>query len=377
MATLQHGMPLAGTLVVSLEQAVAAPVCTSRLANAGARVIKIERAEGDFARSYDEYVKGEATYFVWANHGKESVCLDLKAEEDRALFERLLGEADVFVQNLSVGAVERLGYGWETLHERYPRLIVCAISGYGEDNAYAGMRAYDMLIQAESGLSGISGRGRIGASIADILTGINAHGAILEALMRRQQSGEGELLSASLFASMTDLMAVPLLQTQYAGKAPAYLGMRHPSIVPYGAFPTADDTEIVIAVQNEREWGRLCRDVLQRPDMADEPAFDGNTRRTAARERVETGIAEVTGGLSEAVLVERLRAAQIAFGKLNAPGDVLQHPAFRTAQVTLPDGQTAAIPAPPVASSWLGDDLGSCPALGADTASIRREFGDG
>ncbi|WP_440996820.1 CaiB/BaiF CoA transferase family protein [Arhodomonas sp. SL1] len=375
MTMHEPGKPLEGTVVVSLEQAVAAPVCTSRLANAGARVIKIERPEGDFARGYDEYVKGEATYFVWANHGKESVCLDLRADGDREVFEGMLAGADVFVQNLSVGAIDRLGYGWETLHERYPRLVVCNISGYGEDNDYARMRAYDMLVQAESGLSSISGRGRIGVSIADIVTGINAYGAILEALIRRGRSGEGERLSASLFASMADLMAVPLLQTRYAGRAPEYMGMRHPSIVPYGAFPTADDTEVVISIQNEREWERLCRDVLETPELLDEPQFSSIARRTANRERVEAAIAAVTARLPEAELIARLDCALIAYGKLNEPADVLDHPALRLAQVELANGDAAEIPAPPVQARWLGDHLGHCPSLGENTEAIRREFG--
>ncbi|WP_018719128.1 CaiB/BaiF CoA transferase family protein [Arhodomonas aquaeolei] len=375
MDTQAQDKPLAGSLVVSLEQAVAAPVCTARLANAGARVIKIERPEGDFARGYDEYVKGEATYFVWANHGKESVCLDLRDDADRAVFEGLLERADVFVQNLSVGAIDRLGYGWEALNARFPRLIVCGISGYGEDNAYASMRAYDMLIQAESGLSSISGRGRIGVSIADIVTGINAYGAILEALIRRERTGEGERLGASLFSSMADLMAVPLLQTRYAGEAPAYMGMRHPSIVPYGAFPTADGTEVVISIQNEREWERLCRDVLGRPDLFEEPAFASIARRTAERERVEAAVAEATAALSEAALIERLDRARIAYGKLNEPADVLDHPALRQAHVALAGGADAEIPAPPVQARWYGDHLGRCPSLGENTEAIRREFG--
>lgn len=377
MNTQAEEKPLSGTVVVSLEQAVAAPVCTSRLANAGARVIKIERPEGDFARAYDGYVKGEATYFVWANHGKESVCLDLRTDDDRAVFENLLARADVFVQNLSVGAIDRLGYDWETLNARYPRLIMCSISGYGEDNEYAQMRAYDMLVQAESGLSSISGRGRIGVSIADIVTGINGYGAILEALIRRQRTGEGERLQASLFASMADLMAVPLLQTRYAGQAPEYMGMHHPSIVPYGAFPTADDTEVVISIQNEREWERLCRDVLERPDLLEEPDFASIALRTRARERVEAAVSEATRRLPETRLIERLSAARIAFGKLNEPRDVLEHPALRLAQVGLANGEEADIPAPPVQARWLDANLGRCPSLGEDTDAIRQEFRHG
>lgn len=368
------GKPLEDVLVVSLEQAVAAPVCTTRLANAGARVIKIERPEGDFARGYDNFVKGEATYFVWANHGKESICLNLREDADRALFESILARADVLVQNLSSGAIDRLGYGWEVLHGRYPGLILCAISGYGEDNSYARMRAYDMLVQAESGLSSISGGGRIGVSIADIVTGINAYGAILEALANRERTGRGEYLAASLFGSMADLMAVPLLQTRYGGHPPAYMGMRHPSIVPYGAIPTADDTEVVIAIQNEREWVRLCRDVLEAPELLERDEFVSNTARTRARSVVESTLASITRRLPEQTLIERLDQHQIAYGKLNEAPEVLDHPALGWSRVSLGNGDEAEVPAPPVRASWIAGDLGHCPALGENSEAIAREF---
>ncbi|RDD60921.1 CaiB/BaiF CoA transferase family protein [Ferruginivarius sediminum] len=368
--------PLDGTLVVSLEQAVAAPVCTRRLALAGARVIKVERAEGDFARGYDDYVKGQSTYFVWANHGKESICLDLKDPDDKALMWRLLARADVFVQNLSAGAVDRLGFDSASLKEAAPRLIVCAISGYGSGHALEGMRAYDMLIQAESGFSSVSGGGRVGVSIADILTGINAYGGILEALARRERTGTGDHFSVSLFASMADLMAVPLLQARYHGKGPSYMGMRHPSIVPYGAFPVADGKEVVIAVQNEREWERLCRDVLRSPALAERPEYASNTKRKSHRDEVEASIASITGALSEAELIDRLEAARVAYGRMNTPEDVLAHPAYREVSVGVGDAESARMPAPPLAAPWLTETLGHCPALGEDTQAIRQEFGE-
>lgn len=366
--------PLDGVLVVSIEQAVAAPVCTARLGDAGARVIKVERPEGDFARGYDAYVKGEATYFVWANHGKESVCLDLKLDEDRAVLTALLGRADVFVQNLSTGAVDRLGFGPAALRARYPRLITCSISGYGEDNAYRGMRAYDMLVQAESGLSSVSGNGRVGVSVADIVTGINAHGAIVEALLLRDRTGQGSDLRLSLFDSMTDLMAVPLLQTAYSGKAPEYVGMRHPSIVPYGSFPTTG-SDVVLSIQNEREWVRLCFDVLDVPDMATRPGFESNKARTENREAVEAAISAVTRGFSQQTLIDHLRRARIACGVLNSVQEVLTHPAYRTASVELPSGEAVDLPAPATQCDWHGPALGRCPALGEHSAAIRREFG--
>lgn len=368
------GKPLENVLIISLEQAVAAPVCTARLANAGARVIKVERPEGDFARDYDDLVKGEASYFVWANHGKESICLNLRLDGDREIFESILSVADVLVQNLSSGAIDRLGYSWETLHARYPRLIVCSISGYGEGNPYARMRAYDMLIQAESGLSSISGNGRIGISIADIVTGINAYGAILEALAQRERTGEGSYLSASLFGSMADLMAVPLLQTYYGDQPPTYMGMRHPSIVPYGAFPTADDTEVVVAIQNEREWQRLCCDVLEAPELLSREGFDSNTARTAARALVESTLSAITRRLPEKDFIQRLDDNQIAYGKLNEARDVLEHPALRWAHVALSNGEKVQLPAPPVQAAWISEDLAQCPALNQDGRAIAEEF---
>lgn len=366
--------PLDGILVVSVEQAVAAPTCTARLADAGARVIKIERPEGDFARRYDGYVKGEATYFVWLNRGKESVCLNLKAEADRALLDRLLARADVFVQNLAVGAADRLGLGHEALRARFPRLVTCSISGYGEDGPYAGMRAYDMLVQAESGLTTISGDGRIGVSIADIVTGINAAAAVLEALHLRARTGEGSHVALSLFDSMADLMAVPLLQTAYTGRPPQWSGMRHPSIVPYGAFPTADGREIVIAVQNEREWARLCRQVLERPDLIDEARTADNTARTANRAFVEDAVAAATRRLTAEEARRRLMAAEIACGLVNPLPQVLEHPALHRSPVTLPTGDTADIPAAPARTPWHDGAPRAVPALGAHTEAVRREF---
>ncbi len=366
--------PLDGILVVSLEQAVAAPTCSARLADAGARVIKVERQEGDFARGYDSYVKGEATYFVWANRGKESICLDLKADGDRAVLERILAQADVFIQNLSVGAAERLDLGAAALQQRYPRLISCFISGYGEHGPYRHMRAYDMLLQAESGFSSISGDGRAGVSIADIITGINAEAAILEALLQRQHTGKGSHIGLSLFDSMADLMAVPLLQTRYSGESPRYIGMRHPAIVPYGNFPTADGGEVVFSIQNEREWARLCEQILERPELITDPRSCDNRARTANREFVEKIVAAVTRSRSQAKLTSQLRNAGIAHGRFNHLPEVLSHPQLRGCAVPLPDGEVAEIPAPPARVPWRGDTLGGVPGLDAQGAAIRAEF---
>ena len=367
-------LPLSGVLVVALEQAVAAPTCTARLADAGARVIKIERPEGDFARAYDDYVKGEATYFVWANRGKESIRLNLKASGDSAFMDRMLAQADVFVQNLAVGAAARLGLGASALQERYPRLISCSISGYGDSGSYKDMKAYDMLIQAESGLSSVSGRNRIGVSIADIVTGINAYGAILEALVLRRRTGRGSDLSLSLFDSLADLMAVPILQQAYTQVAPKNLGMHHPSIVPYGSYPSRDGTEVMIAVHNNREWARLCEQVLELPDLVKDPRFVDNKSRTANRNILEPIIAEVTGSYSSEDLMEKLRAAGIAYGMLNDLPAVVAHPALRKLSVKLPNGQFADIPAPPAKTPWCPDAFGSVPALGQHDEDLRAEF---
>jgi itaconate CoA-transferase len=373
----QRGMPrpLEGVLVVSLEQAVAAPVCTARLADAGARVIKVERPEGDFARGYDDFVKGEASYFVWANRGKQSIRLDLKTPADLAVMQNMVAGADVFVQNLAVGAAARLGLGADTLRDCHPRLITCAISGYGEEGAYSDMKAYDLLIQAESGLSAISGGARIGVSVADIVTGINAHGAILEALALRNRSGQGSHVSVSLFDSLADMMAVPLLQQAGTGTAPENLGLRHPSIVPYGSFPTSDGTDMMIAVQNDREWLRLCAQFSGMQALVTDPRFADNKARTANRDILEPLIAAVTAACSADALAARLRAAGIAHGRVNDLDKVLAHAALRTGTVTLPDKQMAVIPAPPVRAPWSSVHLGEVPAPGEHDEDLRAEFG--
>lgn len=367
-------LPLSGVLVVALEQAVAAPTCTVRLADAGARVIKIERPEGDFARGYDNFVHGEATYFVCANRGKESICLDLKSDDDKAFMDRMLARADVFVQNFAVGAAARLGLGAAALQERFPRLICCSISGYGESGPYKDMKAYDMLIQAESGLSSVSGGNRIGVSIADIVTGINAYGAILEALLVRQRTGKGSNLSLSLFDSLADLMAVPILQQIHTQIAPRNVGMHHPSIVPYGSYPSSDGTDVIIAVHNNREWARFCEQVVMLPELVNDAQFADNKSRTTNRDILEPMIAEATGSLPQEELLNKLRAAGIAHGMLNDLPAVIVHPAFRNLPVKLPGGKLADVPAPPARTPWTPDEFGPVPALGQDEKHLRAEF---
>ncbi len=368
---------LSGLLVVSLEQAVAAPYCSSRLADAGARVIKIERPEGDFARGYDRAAKGESAYFVWLNRGKESIALDLKAEADRALAGRMLAAADVFIQNLAAGAADRLGFGSEALRARHPRLITCNISGYGAEGPYAAMKAYDLLVQAESGLASVTGRpegpGRVGVSVCDIAAGMYAHAAILEALLARERTGEGRAIAVSLFDGMADWMTVPYLFQVYGGRAPERVGLNHPSIAPYGAYSTADG-EVVISIQNQREWRRFCAEVLLQAGLAEDPRFQDNPARVANRPALDREIAAVLGRLPLEQAVNRLAAAGVAYGRLNDVAGLAAHPQLRTAGVETPSGAVDLI-APPARISGAETDFGPVPALDAQGVRIRREFG--
>ncbi len=372
-----HKGPLDGLLVVSMEQAVAAPVCSCKLADAGARVIKIERAEGDFARGYDAAAKGQSTYFVWLNRGKESVCLDIKQPEDKALLERLVARADVFIQNLAPGAMGRAGFGSEALRARHPRLITVDISGYGETGPYASMKAYDLLVQAESGLASITGHpagpGRVGVSACDIACGTMAHAAVLEALIERGITGRGKGIAVSLFDAMADWMNVPLLYTEGTGKAPARVGLAHPSICPYGAFPTADGSLVLISIQNEREFADLCRIFLEQPDLPQREGFRSNVERVANRAMVDAHIAEGFARHSRADCAARLKAANIAFGFVNTVEELATHPALRRLEVETPNG-TVAVAAPAARFSEDTRRFGPVPALGAHSAAVRAEF---
>ena len=278
--------PLNGTLVVSLDQAVAAPMTARRLADAGARVIKLERPEGDFARYYDDVVKGQCTHYVWLNRGKESVVADLTKAEDRQLFEAMLAKADVFLQNLKPGSLAKLGYPIESLREKHPKLICCSISGYGDEGPYRDRKAYDLLIQAESGLASITGGpdapARVGVSLVDIGTGLHAYEAILEALIARGRTGQGADIRVSMFDAMIEWMAIPLLFGEH-GEPPRRMGLTHFSVAPYGVFQTRDGSPILISVQNDREWTVFCNNVLGRPELAADPRFATNPARVANR----------------------------------------------------------------------------------------------
>jgi itaconate CoA-transferase len=369
---------LEGILVIAIEQAVAAPFCTSRLADAGARVIKVERREGDFARGYDRLAAGQSSYFVWLNRGKESVVLDIKAAEDRALLRRMLARADVMVENLAPGALDRLGLGREALASLNPRLVQCHISGFGPEGPMRGRKAYDLLMQAETGLAAVTGTAeapaRVGVSVCDIGTGMYAFAAILEALIRRGRTGRGAVIDVSLFDAMADWMAVPLLQAEGSGRNPERIGLHHVSIAPYGAYPCAGGAEILIAIQNEREWQAFCAGVLGDAALARDPRFDDPSRRVANREALDAVIAGIFGGLAREAVMARLEAARIAHASVNTPLDLARHPHLRRVGVATPAGPVA-IPAPPARIEGQGPSLGPVPALGADTAAIRDEFG--
>ena len=368
---------LDGILVVALEQAVAAPYASSRLADAGARVIKIERPEGDFARGYDRAAKGQSSYFVWLNRGKESLVLDIKRPDDKALLGRIVARADVFIQNLAPGAAERAGFGADDLRRKYPRLIVCDISGYGEDNSYRDMRAYDMLVQAESGLASVTGGpeapARVGVSVCDIAAGMYAQSAILEALLRRGQTGTGETIKVSLFDGMADWMAVPLIHHDYGGHAPERIGLRHPSVAPYESFATADGGRIVISIQNEREWARFAERILGNPEWATDGRFADNVARVKNRAHWAPAIARVFAGATREAMARKLKDAEIAHGFVNSIPEFSRHPALRRAETPTPEGPVA-VPAPPARRPGDGASLRPVPALGEHSAAIRREF---
>jgi len=368
--------PLSGILVVALEQAVAAPMCTCRLADAGARVIKIERPEGDFARGYDSLVHGESAYFVWLNRGKQSVVLDLARADDKALLEAMTARADVFVQNLKPGAIGRLGFAIDRLRAAYPRLIACSISGYGESGPYAQRKAYDLLIQAESGLASVTGGpeapARVGVSVVDVATGMNAYEAILEALIARQAGGEGAEIAVSMFDAMADWMTVPLLQHE-GGQTPERVGLAHPSISPYGVFKSKDGADVLISIQNDREWVILARDVMGDAALAADPDFATNLERVKRRPQTDGRVAAAFAAMPVDELTARLAKADIAFGRVSDPEILRRHPHLRRITVGAPSGPVS-YPAPAPLSSGEPRRYGAVPALGQHTAQVRAEF---
>src|ERR1700728_714197 len=305
-------LPLEGLIVIAVEQAVAAPFCSSRLADAGAHVIKVERPEGDLARGYDAAAKGQSSYFVWLNRGKDSVVVDLATSEGRASLEALIASADVLLQNLKPGSMDKLGFSLDRLKKDYPALICCTISGYGDDGPYAHRKAYDLLIQAESGLASITGGAdgpsRVGLSIVDIATGATAHAAILEALIVRSRSGDGADIRISMFDVMADWLSVPLLNSE-AGNPPQRMGLAHPSIAPYGVFRSKDGRDILISIQSERAWKKLCAGGLAQPGLPNDPRFSHMVERVRNRALTDKTVGDCFATLTRGELLKRLSDA--------------------------------------------------------------------
>ena len=368
---------LQGLLVISLEQAVAAPYAASRLADAGARVIKVERPEGDFARGYDADAKGQSSYFVWLNRGKESVALNLKQADDLQILENMISKADIFIQNLMPGALERLGLSSAELRAADPGLITCDISGYGSNGPFQQMKAYDFLVQAEVGLAEITGApeqpGRVGVSICDIAAGMTAHQAILQALYARSRTGKGRGIEVSLFHALADWMNVPYIQSQYGGRDIRRPGLHHPTIAPYGAYRCGDGRQLLLSIQNEREWQRLCSDVLQQPDLPENPKFSSNVKRVENRAALDDILNTVFAAHSIDQLAVMLQTAQIAFGRLNTMDDFAAHPQNRFVTVRTTGGELQIL-APGALVNGVIAPLGAVPDLGANSTAIRDEF---
>ncbi len=370
---------LSGITVIAIEQALAAPYTSGRLAEAGARVIKIERDEGDFARHYDDFVNGESAYFVWANGGKESVTLNLKTAADADLLRSMLQSADVLLQNLVPGALSRLGFDLEDLHQQHPSLIICSVSGYGEDGPYRDQKAYDLLIQAESGLCSITGTGnqltRVGVSVSDISAGMTAYQEILQALFARERDPErrGRIINVSLFQSTVDWMNVPYLQHHHGGFTPQNHGLKHPSIAPYGAFTCGDNKQILISIQNEREWQNLCEIALGDPDMARDERFSSSTRRLENRQILDDRIEAVFRQDDRETVIQKLAAAGIAYGRLSDLDDLATHPQVKFREIDIAGKIIQLLDRGAEVAGKLRKVL-KLPSLGQDNEKIRKEF---
>jgi len=381
--SIEAPRPLDGITVVSLEHAIAAPFCTRQLADMGARVIKIERpGGGDFARGYDERVRGLSSHFVWTNRSKESLTLDLKREEAGGVMERLLETADVLVQNLAPGAAARLGLSFDALHKKYPRLIVCDISGYGEGGPYQDKKAYDLLIQSESGFLSVTGTKddpvKAGCSIADIAAGMYAYSAILNALLLRQKTGLGSRLDVSMLESMVEWMGFPMYYAFEGATPPVRAGAAHASIYPYGPFPVGDGATIMLGLQNEREWRVFCAQVLRQAELAEDPRFISNSLRTANRDDLRALIVAAFADLSIEQVTQRLEDAQIANARVNDMAGVWAHPQLqargRWSQVDSPAGELPAL-LPPASSNAFAPRMAAVPAVGQNTDAVLASLG--
>ncbi len=378
-----HRLPLEGIRVIAIEQAVAGPLCSRHLADLGADVVKVERPDGgDFARRYDTAVKGLAAHWVWLNRGKRSIALDLKRPDDRTVLDALLSRADVFLHNLGPGAVDRLGYGWPALHERWPRLTSCAISGYGMDGPYRDRKAFDLLLQGESAVIAVTGTpeqpAKVGISIGDISAAMYALASILAALHERERTGEGRMIDVAMLDCLAEWMAPPLYYQIYEGEQPPRAGVRHTTIVPYGPYRTGDGTSVNLAVQNEGQWARLCRGVLNRPDWVDDPRFCTNVLRTQNREVLEPLIEEALQVHTRASAQEALERADVPYGALNDVADLVAHPQLaargRWYEVGTEAGTVRAL-AHPFNLVGMPQRMNPVPALGEHTEEIKRELG--
>ena len=365
---------LEGLLVVALEQAVAAPLCTRQLADGGARVIKLERAGGETARHYDSAVGGASAYFAWLNRGKESVVVDVKASADRAMIERMVGRADVFIQNLAPGAAARLGLDAAALVARHPRLIALDICGYGQSTDARDMRAYDMLVQAEAGICAVTGTpeamAKVGVSIADLATGMNAHAAILEALIGRGRTGRGAAIEMAMFDAMADWMAVPLLHLEHAGRVTGRHGLEHAAIYPYAAYACRDGA-LMIAIQSPDEWQRFCAGVLGDAALTHDPRFATNPDRVANREALGQIVGAAFAGLLVAEASGLLDRHRIAWGRVSQVADLAAHAALRRVPAEV-HAAAFTLPRPAGRSGALPTVV---PSLDADGPALRREFG--
>ncbi|MFN2644468.1 MAG: CaiB/BaiF CoA transferase family protein [Burkholderiales bacterium] len=375
--------PLEGVTVLALEQVIAGPFATRQLAELGARVIKIERpGSGDAARAYDHTVKGESSHFVWTNRSKESVSLDVKHPAARPVLDKLLASADVFLQNLAPGAAERLGLGAERLRERDPRLVWCGISGYGPSGPYAEKKAYDLLVQCETGLLSVTGTPaepcKAGIPVADIAAGMYAFSSILAALLRRARIGEGATIHVTMFEALGEWMGFPAYFTAYGGEPPPRSGAHHATIVPYGPFQCGDGAAVFISVQNEREFARFCGEVLRDKALASDARFASTPKRLENRQALHAEVARIFSGLPATEIVARLEAAGIANARLNSMQEFWQHPQLkargRWVQVGSPGGPIEALK-PPFNLSNFEPKMESIPALGEHTARVLAELG--
>lgn len=383
MAVQDSSKDLDGVLVVTVEQAVAAPYTSCRLADAGARVIKVERPEGDFARNYDSNALGNSAYFVWLNRGKESVSLDLKNKDNFLLFKNIISKADILIQNLAPGAFDRLGLDLKELRKEYPRLITCSISGFGDDGPYKNQKAYDMLIQAETGViditghpdkDGFDGRAKVGPSVCDISAGMTAYQAILQALIKRGITGEGRHISVSMFNSLADWMNPFYLGYVYNQKTPKRNGMTHPIIVPYGAYSCKDNLTILIAIQNDREWLNLCKIVLEDEPMAYDSKFKTNSDRVLNRELTEKIIQDKFMKFEREELISKLEKASVAYGRISDMEQLKNHPQNNFLEIDTKNGVVKVLGPGAIHDNYI-PTVNKMPELNEHGEMIRAEFG--